>query len=141
MKEQAAVALDTGPLVALCNDSDSRHSDCVNMLKQLSGRTSLLTIEPVITEAFFLLQGHEPSMKRLAQLLQQPVIEIFSISKPLVAQIVDTIIKYKNLELDYADAALMKVCEELNITSVFTLDRRDFEIYRPKHIKRFKLIP
>jgi predicted nucleic acid-binding protein len=49
--------------------------------------------------------------------------------------------KYRDLPMDVADAALVAVAEREGITRVFTLDRRDFEVYRPAKIGRFSLVP
>jgi uncharacterized protein len=49
--------------------------------------------------------------------------------------------KYQDLPLDLADAALVRVAEREGIGRIFTLDRRDFEVYRPAKIGRFSLIP
>ena len=49
--------------------------------------------------------------------------------------------KYRDLPMDVADAALVTVAEREGISRVFTLDRRDFEVYRPAKIGRFSLVP
>ena len=49
--------------------------------------------------------------------------------------------KYRDLPMDVADAALVAVAEREGITRVFTLDRRDFEVYRPAKIGRVSLVP
>ena len=38
--------------------------------------------------------------------------------------------KYADLPMDFADATLVVLAELLGTTTVFTLDRRDFGIYR-----------
>jgi len=43
--------------------------------------------------------------------------------------------------MDLADAALVRVAERERIRTIFTLDRRDFEIYRPARIGRFHIVP
>jgi hypothetical protein len=43
--------------------------------------------------------------------------------------------------MDLADAALVAACEREKVRRVFTLDRKDFLIYRPSHIERFELLP
>jgi predicted nucleic acid-binding protein len=50
--------LDTGFLVALLDRSDHRHSRCSSCFAEIEGR--LLTTEPVLTEAVYLLG---PSVK------------------------------------------------------------------------------
>jgi len=49
--------------------------------------------------------------------------------------------KYRDLPMDLADAALVAVAERERINGVFTLDRRDFNIYKPAGMKRFEIIP
>ena len=49
--------------------------------------------------------------------------------------------KHRDLPSVVADAALVAVPEREGITRVFTLDRRDFEVYRPAKIGRFSLVP
>jgi hypothetical protein len=43
--------------------------------------------------------------------------------------------------MDLADAALVRVAEREKLRRVFTLDRRDFEVYRPSRLGRFVLLP
>jgi hypothetical protein len=49
--------------------------------------------------------------------------------------------KYRDLPMDLADAALVAIAERERISRIFTLDRRDFEIYRPAGIRRFEILP
>jgi hypothetical protein len=49
--------------------------------------------------------------------------------------------KYRDLPMDLADAALVRVAERDRIRHVFTLDQRDFRVYRPAGLGRFGLIP
>jgi len=43
--------------------------------------------------------------------------------------------------MDLADAALVAVAERERVARIFTLDRRDFEVYRPARVGRFQIIP
>jgi uncharacterized protein len=49
--------------------------------------------------------------------------------------------KYQDLPMDLADAALVRVAEREKIGRIFTIDRRDFGIYRPAGIRRFEILP
>jgi len=49
--------------------------------------------------------------------------------------------KYRDVPMDLADAALVRVAEREKLRQVFTLDRRDFEVYRPARMGRFSIIP
>jgi predicted nucleic acid-binding protein len=39
------------------------------------------------------------------------------------------------------DASIIAVAERLNVTTIATLDRRDFTVVRPVHCQAFELIP
>jgi predicted nucleic acid-binding protein len=47
----------------------------------------------------------------------------------------------RDLPMDLADVALVRVAEHEGIRKVFTFDRRDFSVYRPARLGRFTLIP
>jgi len=49
--------------------------------------------------------------------------------------------KYRDLPMDLADAALVRATERERISRIFTIDRRDFELYRPRGISRFTVLP
>jgi predicted nucleic acid-binding protein len=49
--------------------------------------------------------------------------------------------KYGDVPMDYADATLVQLAEELGSNVVFTLDRRGFRTYRSRGKTPFVLIP
>lgn len=49
--------------------------------------------------------------------------------------------RYENLEPQLADACLVYLAHRENIDTVFTLDRRDFSVYRTSVRKPFHLVP
>jgi uncharacterized protein len=49
--------------------------------------------------------------------------------------------QYRDLPMDLADAALVRVAEREGLRRIFTVDRHDFEIYRPHRIGRFEILP
>lgn len=49
--------------------------------------------------------------------------------------------KYADRPMDYADATLVALAEELNADQVFTLDREDFSIYRLQGKRPFRILP
>jgi predicted nucleic acid-binding protein len=48
--------------------------------------------------------------------------------------------KHADLPMDYADATLVLLAERLDTTRVFSLDRRDFGVYRSRR-RAFIVIP
>jgi len=49
--------------------------------------------------------------------------------------------QYATLPMDFADASLVVAAERLNLRRVFTLDRRDFLLYRPRNVAAFEVFP
>ena len=48
--------------------------------------------------------------------------------------------KYADLPMDYGDATVVALAERLETNRVFTLDRRDFNVYRLGK-RRFEVLP
>ena len=49
--------------------------------------------------------------------------------------------KYRDLQIDLADAALVRAAERDKLSRISTLDRRHFRIYRPVGLRRFIILP
>ena len=49
--------------------------------------------------------------------------------------------KYRDLPMDLADAALVRVAEREGLSTVITIDRSDFASYRLHGTKRFRILP
>ena len=49
--------------------------------------------------------------------------------------------KYADRPMDYADATLVALAEDLDTELVFTLDRQDFSIYRLHGGRAFQVLP
>jgi hypothetical protein len=134
-----AVLVDTGPLVAVLDRSDPDHASCVDTLQSIEER--LVTVWPVITEAMYLLRTFQTAQDALLELLESNVVEVFTLGSGDISRIRELIRKYRDLPMDFADAALVRVAEREKISRVFTLDRRDFQIYRPSRLGRFAILP
>lgn len=133
------ILVDTGPLVAFFDASDNCHRTCLDVLKNLEG--PLLTVWPVLTEAFYLLNFSWKAQDNLWEFVARGGIEITELEMSAMDRCRTLMSKYRDLPMDLADAALVAAAETRKIKSVFTLDHKDFSVYRPSHIKRFQLIP
>ena len=131
--------VDTGPLVALLSRDDARYRGCRAVFRSL--REPPLTVWPALTEAMHLLRDSWGGQDRLFGLLEVGSVEIAPLGPGDVSRMRQLMQKYHDLPMDFADAALVTVAEREGITRVFTLDRRDFEVYRPAKIGRFSLVP
>jgi predicted nucleic acid-binding protein len=56
-------------------------------------------------------------------------------------RIAELVWRYRQLPLGTVDASIVTAAERLRVTTVATLDRRDFGVVRPLHAKAFELLP
>jgi len=133
------VLVDAGPLVALLDRSDSDHASCQQTLISLTG--SLGTVWPVLTEAMYLLRGYPVAQEALWEMIETGAVELLPLGRDDVPRMKELMRKYRDLPMDLADAALVRVAEREKLRRIFTLDRRDFQIYHPARIGRFAIIP
>ena len=133
------VLLDTGPLVAIISERDQHHDVCVEQLRQLT--PPLLTCWPVITEAAWLLRNDLPAVQRLLAGFDVGLLQLLPLDEEAAPWLSNFVTRYVNLGVQLADACLVYLAEREGIEAVFTLDRRDFSVYRFGKNKSFTLIP
>ncbi len=133
------VLVDAGPLVALSDTNDRHHERCREATRSIPA--PLATVWPVITEAMYLLSFSWQAQDTLWDTIQNGGLELLALGAAEVPRMRQLMQKYRDLPMDLADAALVTVAERERIGRVFTLDRRDFEVYRPAKVGRFSLIP
>jgi hypothetical protein len=73
--------------------------------------------------------------------MQRGGIEIYPLEKELLSRCHELMKQYRNLPMDLADATLVALADVLDVPKIFTLDQRDFSIYRFKQKRRFTIIP
>ena len=133
------VLVDAGPLVALIDADDAAHEACVATLRSL--RDPLITVWPAFTEAMYLLGESWRGQKALWSRIETEALTLAPLDAGDVPRMRELMEKYRDLPMDLADAALVRVAERDNLTRIFTLDRRHFSIYRPGRRRRFGILP
>ena len=131
--------LDTGALVSLLDRSQTHHAACRRLFDDWDG--SVVSTEAVLTEATHLLAGvHGGTASCVDFFLAGGAVLVPSTAASLrrVRKLLD---KYSDLPMDFADATLVALAEELGRNVVFTIDRTDFSIYRLKDRKAFRILP
>jgi len=119
--------LDTGPLVSFLASGLMHHAWAVEQWKRL--RPPLLTCEPVLTEAAFLLKREGREADALFALLERGVIRIALAVEEEQADLRALMRRYRGRPMSLADACLVRLSELHTAGEVFTLDS-DFRIYR-----------
>ncbi len=133
------VLVDTGPLVAIMSRADEYHEVCVQALEQLPG--PLFSCWPVITEAAWLLRRHPAAIRQLLESISSGFLELLQVQSAEAAEIGKVMEKYKSIRPQMADAALVYLAERDGIDTIFTLDRRDFGVYRSGKNRPFRILP
>jgi predicted nucleic acid-binding protein len=131
------VLLDTGVVVALLDRSERYHAACVDCLQSLTA--PLVTCEAVIAESCSLLRHLPGAADAILENVEAGTFQIpirLSVSAPHLRRIFR---KYRDREVDLADACLVHLAGELRTADILTLDR-DFEVYRWGANKRFELL-
>jgi predicted nucleic acid-binding protein len=121
------VLLDTGPLVSFLASGLSHHLWVVEQWKRLS--PPLLTCEPVVTEAAFLLSRVGRDADAVFELLERGVIRIALSMQEERADLRALMRRYRSRPMSLADACLVRLSEIHNSAEVLTLDS-DFRFYR-----------
>lgn len=138
MPKSAQALCDTGPLVALADHTDSLHDSCRAAFEGLAA--DLVTTWPVLSEAFYFLDRPR-DRDVLWDMIMNRGVELADIRPHEVSRMRALMNQYSDLPMDFADASLVALAERLKVRQVFTLDRRDFHIYRPRHIRSFEVFP
>ena len=131
--------LDTGAFVALADRSERRHADCVAVLEGWNGR--IVTTEAVLTETLYLVGPRWQAQKLCLEFLLRGAFLLVPASQASLKRVAVLMEKYRNVPMDYADATLVALGEELATDLVFTLDQRGFSAYRLNQRKSFQLLP
>jgi uncharacterized protein len=133
------ILIDTGPLVAILKADDSYHQICVASLREMD--QPLYTCWSVITEAAWLLRHSPRAVQRLLAGANGDFLEVLTM-EGIKAKAIGAIMKrYESIRPQLADAALVYLAKREKIDTIFTLDRRDFSIYRTSRRRALRIVP
>ncbi len=136
-----ALLLDSGFLFASLNSLEPEHQATIRALQNV--HEPIVLPVPAITEVAYLLArdiGHEAaadfvaSLATTALILETPLQDDYLRTSEILRQ-------YADANLDFVDALIAAMSERMNITRLLTLDRRDFQLIRPRHCGSFELLP
>jgi uncharacterized protein len=133
------ILVDAGPLIALVDADDQFHRKCVAALKTL--REPLVTVWPPVAEAMYLLGDVPKAREAIWEMLARGVLQLLPLDFNDVPRMRELMSKYADRPMDLADAALVRVAEREGIRKVFTVDRKDFTVYRLHGRVRPSIIP
>lgn len=137
----SAILVDTGPLYAMADRDDDWHSRVVGFLKR--SRDELIVSVAVLPEAAYLLATHlgPRAEQELVRSMLNGEMTLEEITLQDLRRILELLDRYAAERIGFVDAAVVATAERLRISRIFTTDRRDFSIVRPRHCKVFELLP
>jgi len=133
------ILVDAGPLVALLDADDEFHAICLETFRTF--KEPLGTVWPPLTEALYLLSGVSGTQEALLGMLARGALQLLPLDSGDIPRMIELMRKYADRPMDFADAALVRVAEREGFETFFTLDRRDFTVYRLHGRIRPTLIP
>jgi predicted nucleic acid-binding protein len=130
--------LDTGPLVSYLDRRDPAHDEVGARWDAFRGQFA--TTSAVITEAMHHLGEIAGGPIRLAELVAATRMLIHDYAQPpALRAAADLMQRYADTPMDYADATLVLLGEDLGLNEILTLDRRGFRVFRVNR-KPFRLL-
>jgi predicted nucleic acid-binding protein len=130
--------LDTGALVGLLDRSQSVHKPCADFYSSWNG--AVVTTEAVVTESIHLLSGVRNGGAACLDFVLDGGVVLVPSNEVSLRRCRTLLEKYADLPIDFADATLIVLAEELNTDLVFTFDS-DFRIYRIRSRRNFRIVP
>lgn len=134
------ILADTSFLLALFNKKDPLHKRAV---ADVNLDADILVPQVALVEVTYLLSqriGISASIGFLTYFIQSQMplipLEIADLSRAR-----DIMAAYSDNRFDFVDCCVMALAERLQVTKIYTFDRRDFSVFRPQHTDYLELLP
>jgi len=129
--------LDTGPLVAYLDSADPAHLQVAACMDAYAGQ--LCTTSAVVTEGMHLVGADPNGPTLLADFIESAGVVVSGCTQTnQLKQAVALMRKYADTPMDFADATLILLADDLRVADILTLDRRGFSTYRTARGKPFR---
>ena len=131
---------DTGFLLAVLNVEDELHESCVVIYEK---ENRAILPEVVIPELAYMVMrdlGYEALVKFLRSVVDGDFILARTELQDL-KRAAEVLEKYADSRADFVDCVIVAIAERFNIKRILTVDRRHFNMFRPKHCDAFEIVP
>jgi len=125
--------------VALIHADDRHHEVCGSTFESI--REPVATVWPAFAEAMYLLGFSWKAQDALWQFVRRRALSLLPLEEDDLPRMRELMKQYRDLPMDLADASLVRVAERERVRRIFSLDQRDFRVYRAAHIGHFELLP
>ena len=136
------IVVDTGVLLAVADADDRWHRASTELLASLPS-DQLIVPAPVIPETGWMIAAvlgpaTEAAFISSVAAGDFSVIDLTSDDWRRVGELIE---RYADMDLGTVDAAVIAIAERLNVTTLATINPRDFRVVRPAHCDAFELVP
>lgn len=133
--------VDTNVWLAAADRRSDRHQGCAAVLRANPG--GLAVPVPVIAETSWLMLDRlgAGSQNEFLRAVASGRIDPIDLERADWVRCVELTETYADMSLDLMDASVVAVAERLGVTTIATLNHRDFTVVRPRHVEAFDLIP
>lgn len=127
---------DTGYLVAMGRKADPYHQRALRFASHFEGQ--LITSSAIVVEACHFLSA--ASQVDLLDMARGDRMRVAEVPVSSYGDLASTIQKYSDAGVDFADASLVWLADQIGLRRILTVDVRDFSVLRLKNGKRFELV-
>ena len=131
--------LDRGAFVALIDRDEKAHADCVAALERWNG--PIVTTEAVLTETLYLVGPQWRAQRTCLEFILRGAFQLIVSCTASLRRVTALMERYRSTPMDFADATLVSLGEQMETDWVFTLDRRGFSTFRMQRNRPFQIIP
>jgi uncharacterized protein len=135
----ADALIDTGAILAMLDEKDPWSRICRDTFQSL--RVPLLASQAVLTELFHLVGSDRRKMEGAWGFVRSGAVKLAEIQDSELPQIQALMSRYWDRPMDFADATLVYLAKREFLSTIFTVDRADFETYRIDGRRRFRVLP
>ena len=131
--------VDTGAFIAYFDSADARHERVFAAFDAV--RPIIRTTMPVITESIYMLNHIADGPAALVEFLETTGAAIAASSGWQDLRKATALMrKYRDAPMDYPDASLVCLAEDLNLRDILTTDERGFRVFRIHGRQSFHLV-
>lgn len=135
------VLVDSSALYSMVDRRDPRHAD---VSEALADETSVIIVAQVaLCEVTHLIARRLGGATELAFLagLAASDWRLEPLEPSDLARVVEILERYADASIGFHDASIVAIAERLGVRRIYTLDRRDFALVRPRHVPSFEILP
>ncbi len=136
------IVVDTGVLLAVADGDDRWHTASKSLLDSYPS-SELILPAPVIPETGWMIAAVLGPATEAAFIASVAAgdLSVVDLTANDWQRVADLVEQYADLDLGTVDAAVIATAERLNVTTLATINPRDFRVVRPAHCDAFELVP